>query len=432
MASAKSVKPVARVESRKSSIASPIATHIEPSCDGITLAEYLLPSTSASTKALEIVSCPTPRGEICAVDWTKNTSTTGLGHSSKYVHSNLFSLGSGVNFEYRLEDIPANTTVHNIRLSLCQKTKAANGDTDEEIFELFSRGSSTASVDMVWRGEQSRTWDAQPDKKKASKSATPKVAGPQIVVPGVTAGPTSLRIRTKARLPTPMAGGVASSPKLLDNRLARTVHRLRIETFFSVLGEDESGRPLSPDPKSKNGKPREGTMRRTWVDHDVIIGSCCITPENVLVPTYSAAPDRVLGEAQQRAKIQARSALASFEMAKSCTNLIKSTSGNRTSERNERLPVDAKERLARHSCETGSRCLCFHGDAVMAEMIGSLEKQPTVDTADLAPLLVEIGGLVKSLYTLPVPDCPPVQMADLVLPTSQAISAIPASLVSCT
>ena len=71
------------------------------------------------------------------------------------------------------------------------------------------------------------------------------------------------------------------------------------------------------------------------------------------------------------------------------------------------------------------------GDAVVAEMIGSLEKQPTVDTTDLIPLLVEVGGLVKSLYTV-TPDCPPVQMAEIVLPTPSAPRAIPASLVSCT
>lgn len=444
----KSSTPSSSPDTRRAESHSPMrpapvttVTQAEPECDGIRLAEWLLPSTAARTAPLEIVSCPAPKGEICTVDWTKNSDTVGLGRSQKYVHSNIvsttslshpiteadmpqFSLGSGVNFEYKLNDIPSNTTVHNIRLSLCQKTKAGNGDTEEEIFTLFSRGNEQVSngrvkiEDLVWRGEVPRTWDAQPAKMTKSGKSTPKSAIPQVALPGVIAGPSSLRIRSKVRLPTPMAGAVPSSPKLLDNRLARTVHRLRIETFFSVLGEDESGRPLLPDPKAKNGKPREGTLRRTWVDHDVTIGSCCITPENVLVPTYTSSPDHILGEAQQKAKIQARTALPKFEMQRTCTHTVKTVSATCSTERSEGLPHDAPARLQRHSCETDSRCLCFHGDSVVAGMIGSLGK-PGIEE-EIVPLLVEIGGMVKSLYE---PATHQVAVTDLVLPTPRTMPA---------
>lgn len=415
-----------------------LVSSVEPNCNGIRLAEWLLPSTSANTTTLEIVSCPTPRGEICAVDWAKNSDTAGLGRSQKHLHSDIvslsashstscssskqFSLGSGVNFEYKLQDIPANTTVHTIRLSLCQKTKASNGDSEEEIFELFSRGCSqmaggkVLTEEHVWRGEESRTWDAQPAKPSKSDRLTPKTARPQVSLPNVTSTSSSLRIRSKVRLPTPIVGAVPSSPKLLDNRLARTVHRLRIETFFSVLGEDGSGGRLSPDPKSKNGRPREGTLKRTWVDHDVVIGSCCITPENVLVPRYTESPDLVLGEAQQKAKLQSRESISNFEMVTRSTHTIKKTSGDQMTERIEKLPSDAKERLSRHSCESDSRCLCFHGDSVIAGMIGNFEKAERDET--LLPQLLEIGGaLVKSLYEPIISvDCPPPQTADLILP----------------
>lgn len=407
----------------EASTAAPATTNktADDLCHGISITEWLLPSAAAHIAPLEVVSCPTAKGEICTVDWSKNSETAGLGRSQKYVHSNIFSLGSGVNFEYKLDDIPSNTTIHNIRLSLCQKTKAGNGDTEEEIFTLFSRGDDRVADghiktdNHVWRGEEPRTWDAQPAKPAKSSKTTPRTAVPQASLHGVVAGSSSLRIRSKVRLPTPVAGAVASSPKLLDNRLARTIHRLRIETFFSVLGEDESGRPLSPDPKAKNGKPREGTLRRTWVDHDVTIGSCCITPENVLVPTYTSSPDRALGEAQQRAKIQARTALSSFEMLRSCTHTVKTVSATRTSERSERLPADGATRLTRHACETDSRCLCFHGDAVVAGMIGSLGKTDIEE--EILPLLVDIGGMVKSLYEPVVAE-----VTELVLPTPNMLS----------
>jgi hypothetical protein len=61
-------------------------------CDGIELDDWLLPSCANHIKPLEIISCPAPKGEICTVDWTKNTHTTGLGHSEKFVHSDIVSL----------------------------------------------------------------------------------------------------------------------------------------------------------------------------------------------------------------------------------------------------------------------------------------------------------------------------------------------------
>jgi hypothetical protein len=281
-----------------------------------------------------------------------------------------------------------------------QTTKAANGDSEEEVFTLFSRGSAGHHV---WRGEEARTWDAQGAKSNSEKN-TPRPALPQASVPGVVSGDASMRITTKLRLPTPIAGAVPTSPKLLDNRLARITHRLRVETLFSVLGEDDWGRPLPLGLNAKDGKPAEGRRRRTWVDHEIEIGSCCITPENVLVPTYSPAAEVKLDLAQEQARIEARTELASFEVPKTCR---RTSPTSQSLQRSERMTEHALSRLARHAYDNDSRCLCFHGDKVVAAMVGSLEKPERELSA--VQLSANIGEMVKSLY-IPAEVQQPVDM----------------------
>jgi len=219
---------------------------------------------------------------------------------------------------------------------------------------------------------------------------------PQACLPGVVVDGSALRIRNKARLPTPMNGAVPTSPRLLDNRLSRVTHHLRIETFYSVLGEDVSGAALPMDHKSKDGRPQEGIIRRTWVDHEVVIGACCITPENILVPTYftSATPTAINSAQLQQ---QTRTKAEDFSMPKTCTHTITTERGRRVSEQ-----YDNSDglRLASHAQTNDSRCLCFLDDGTIAEMIGSLDK-PNQHHVNLAQF--DVGG-IKALYVAPIDD----------------------------
>jgi hypothetical protein len=215
---------------------------------------------------------------------------------------------------------------------------------------------------------------------------------PQASLSGVVVGGSAFRIRTKARLPTPMNGAVPTSPRLLDNRLSRVTHHLRIETFYSVLGEDVSGTALPVDSKSKDGRPQEGTIRRTWVDHEVTIGACCITPENILVPTYSASAIPATTIASTQGRQQTTTKTEDFSMPKTCTHTITTGQGRRVSEQHETFDSDL---LASHAQMNDSRCLCFHDDAAIGEMIGSLDK-PNQHHVNLAQ--IDIGGIVKALY----------------------------------
>jgi len=338
------------------------------------------------------------------VDWMKGSRTAGLGHSQRYVQSSIvclslgflhskltwqFSLGSGVNFDYNLSEIPVSSTIHNIRLSLCQTTKTDNGNKEEAIFTLFSRGSNQTS-EHVWRGEVGRSWDAQSQKSKGKQSMG---SVPQAALPGVAYAPSSLRIRTKARLPTPINGAVPTSPRLLDNRLARVTHHVRVETFYSVLGEDASGSALPMNPKSKDGRPQEGIIRRTWVDHEVVIGACCITPENILVPTYSSSTGPTATDGVIGTQLEHRSTLQDFDMPKTCTRTMITERGRQTSEHPENST--GKAQLTNHAQCTDSRCLCFHHDPIIAEMIGSLEKS---QANQVSMAQIDIGGIEKSLY----------------------------------
>jgi hypothetical protein len=227
---------------------------------------------------------------------------------------------------------------------------------------------------------------------------------PQASLPGVVTNGSAFRIRTKARLPTPMNGAVPTSPRLLDNRLSRVAHHLRIETFYSVLGEDVSGAALPVDSKSKDGRPQEGTIRRTWVDHEVTVGACCITPENILVPTYSASVIPTTSIATTEGRQQSRTRAEDFSMPKTCTHTITTERGRRVSEQHE---TSDGIRLLSHAQVNASRCLCFHDDTTVGEMIGSLDK-PSQHQVNLAQ--IDIGGIVKALY---VPVSLEAQLEDL-------------------
>lgn len=84
-------KPATLLTSDSSTESHTRASGISHAVDLVKLPDFLLPSTAAFTKSLEIVSCPAPKSELCTVDWSKSSDTAGLGHSQKYVHSNLVS-----------------------------------------------------------------------------------------------------------------------------------------------------------------------------------------------------------------------------------------------------------------------------------------------------------------------------------------------------
>lgn len=79
-------------------------------------------------------------------------------------------------------------------------------------------------------------------------------------------------------------------------------------------------------------------------------------------------------------------------MPKTCTHTITTERGRRISEINENFNG---EQLVSHAQINDTRCLCFHHDTTIGEMIGSLDK-PYQIHADLAQ--IDIGGIVKSLY----------------------------------
>lgn len=212
----------------------------------------------------------------------------------------------------------------------------------------------------VWRAEIPRFHDAARSRSGLlTKTTVPRDLTPaSLVLPEEfeQETPDSLELRTMVRIPSPIIGAHATSPAILDSRLTRISHRLRLEVLFSVLGEDEHGKPLRGKKTSTN-EPPEGTVRRLWVEHEVILRSCVLGPDNIKVPTYIACPGREESFDEYLTRIAIRQRPTCF--------------GMESSEDNESIGEggDLRERAEEHVDDCTARCLCFYGDEAIKKII---------------------------------------------------------------
>lgn len=278
-----------------------------------------------------------------------------------------------------LTGLDPRTTIHQIRLVLTQKTTAGRssatpGEEDTTEYTIFSAGppindplpSNPGPSDYVWRGEIPRSADAHAElqwKLKRGSSHPASAAPKSLVCPPYAESVTedSIKMSPLCRLPTPIIGAHATSPLYLDPRLSRTSHALRYEVIFSVMGEAAPGRPLPPDPTS--GQLPEGTKRRFWVDNPVLLGSCMITPENVIVPTYTPCASETAPETHEEylQSIAARSEPKSFHIPNT----------RRIWPEHQTL----NERTRYHLNDTLGRCACVFGQKVIQDLVGLKEER---------------------------------------------------------
>lgn len=274
-----------------------------------------------------------------------------------------------------LTSLDPRTTIHQIKLVLTQVTTAGTlsanpGEEDKTEYTMFTAGSSqldpvtptSTAADYVWRGEIPRQADAvarfELDTRRGSHAAsTSNIAPKPLLKPAYAdkVSETSISMSPLCRLPTPVIGAHATSPTILDPRLSRTSHSLRYEVIFSVLGEASPGVAM-PDHLHSDRIP-EGAMRRFWVDHPLVLGSCMMTPDNTIVPQYSPCPDfSATTHADYLDSIAARSEPKSFQIPHTRRIWPEGQTLN--------------ERTRIHLDDTAGSCACVFGDEVVRELVG--------------------------------------------------------------
>ena len=130
-----------------------------------------------------------------------------------------------------------------------------------------------------------------------------------------------------------------------------TEHHLRFEMWFSVLREDERGRPLSGS--AQGAELREGTIRRVWVDRNVYVMDCNASPLNIIVPNYTSSTT-VDEDAEARRASASKSISTAFKIPRHSKQKALGKP-----DRDERAGGSVLEHVEKHRAETDGLCMCF-------------------------------------------------------------------------
>lgn len=315
--------------------------------------------------------------------------------------------GSGLEFDVKFDELNPLATIQSVQLSMAELSIAGDGcaepgKRDETWFSLFTIGnpdpdakiSSTAEDARVWRGGIPASYDrlsASASASAATSSSTSRIQRwkgknrdrgrleqppsdtgpvyhPDLVDPTMTPLGDSFVLKRQCRLPSPIVGVHSSTPTLLDPRISRVTHRLRVEVLFSVLGLDEHDNPL-PVPKSKD-KPiqslAEGTTRRLWVEHAIPLRGCMLGPDSTITPTYDSLPanqSQAESFGDYLARIQIRKEPSAFTVPNSRGRIDLGEGSN-----------DLRERTEEHIDDCQARCLCFYGDNAIYALIARKDR----------------------------------------------------------
>ena len=100
-------------------------------------------------------------------------------------------------------------------------------------------------------------------------------------VEGTLRTTSTMRLHKRLRLPSEVHGASASSIAL-SPVLARVNHRFEVDVIYSILGQDQLGKPLQSTP----GSDGEGALRLAKAIVEVGIAACTITPSIIQPPSY--------------------------------------------------------------------------------------------------------------------------------------------------
>ncbi|WWC66101.1 uncharacterized protein I206_100001 [Kwoniella pini CBS 10737] len=258
---------------------------------------------------------------------------------------NLISLGSILDIQLNLRNLCPDLTLHSWSMTLHQDTVSASGTllsspptSYQDVFTIGGDKNLThlyvcpgrdrpKEGSYIWRGTNARELDGISSPKNVDTS--------------------EFTLSLRARLPSPMIGGIPSSTGVAG--FASVQHTFRITLYYSILGEDLRGQELP----RKNGLPVEGTIRTWTYTRPMSILSDLQGLEKAPTPTYSEHCDDldVVDLMLKSSKLVSSLNLPHMaSMLQSRADLLRPAEPN--------LDI-LKHRIATHWRDTGGLCSCF-------------------------------------------------------------------------
>ena len=175
------------------------------------------------------------------------------------------ALGGVLELDVKMEDLPANSTLHAVKLCLGQETTPAKDESSSDElrpvvdeYALLIRGETGNPISgrarprpeqYLWRGSDALALDDLPP-------------GQSVIAPQTT------HVHARASLPSPIISAVPTYD-LTSTGIATVSHLLRLTFYYSVLGQGLHGEPLP----LKDGLVQEGAIRYWSFEKDLIVAS---------------------------------------------------------------------------------------------------------------------------------------------------------------
>lgn len=161
--------------------------------------------------------------------------------------------------------------------------------TEGEDHIIVSDGFQHRQGSSLWRGEAGRIIDSEHrdpdhvaehpetvylDDSKASHTASESIERTT----------STMKLHRRVRLPSEV-NDAHSSSSTLSPALAKVTHRVEIDVIYSILGQDQRGKPITSD--NNNGRSaQEGSVRLVRGLFEIDLASCSITRSIIQPPSY--------------------------------------------------------------------------------------------------------------------------------------------------
>lgn len=232
--------------------------------------EWLIGNVSAK-RSIMLMYNPDPNGGVTDYDDCANGYAPGLGIWNARFSSDVWTVCAVMKFRFSLDSIPSTATLFTVRLALEQThTIVSPRDAGGEAKKVIT----TRHFGLHESGRRPPQGTIYPGKDYIAAWRGPAAGGKDVC--GPDGG--KFAIDTNVRLPKDDVARPTTPPGVVTP--ITVSHKLILEVFFSVFGEDDRGRKLK--------SPGPGGLRMLRISRPAMIPSCSMIPPILNLPTYEA------------------------------------------------------------------------------------------------------------------------------------------------
>lgn len=230
-----------------------------------------LTGTVNAKRSIMLMYNPDPNGGVTEYDDCANGYAPGLGIWNARFSSDVWTVCAVMKFRFSLDSIPSTATLFTVRLALEQThTIVSPRDAGGEAKKVIT----TRHFGLHESGRRPPQGTIYPGKDYIAAWRGPAAGGKDVC--GPDGGKFS--IDTNVRLPKDDVARPTTPPGVVTP--ITVSHKLILEVFFSVYGEDDRGRKLK--------SPGPGGLRMLRISRPAMIPSCSMIPPILNLPTYEA------------------------------------------------------------------------------------------------------------------------------------------------